>query len=196
MSEVRTSGKAKLIRGVHDRSSKAEKLYGTCDQQQFSFQTTDELESLTEIVGQPRVVGAVEFGIGIRQQGYNLFVSGPTGIGKRWTVRHLLQQRAASEPKPSDWCYVNNFAEPARPLALALPPGQGVALRQDVERLVQELRSTIPAVFESEEYRARKQAIEIETKSQQARFFEELRSRHRARGLVSRAPLPVSSLLH
>ena len=52
-----------------------EKLYGACDQQQFSFQTTDELESLTGIVGQPRVIGAVEFGIGIRQQGYNLFVS-------------------------------------------------------------------------------------------------------------------------
>ena len=168
---------------------KPEKLYGICDQQQFSFQTTDELESLTEIVGQPRVVGAVEFGIGIRQQGYNLFVSGPTGIGKRWTVRHLLQQRAASEPKPSDWCYVNNFAEPARPLALALPPGQGVALRQDVERLVQELRSTIPAVFESEEYRARKQAIEIETKSQQARFFEDLAKQAQGKGIgIARTP--------
>lgn len=153
---------------------KPENLYGACDLQQFSFQTTDELESLTGIFGQPRVAGAVQFGIGIRQQGYNLYVSGPTGIGKRWTIRHLLQERAAGEPTPSDWCYVNNFSQPQRPFALQLPPGQGAVLRQDVEHLVQELRTTIPAGFESDEYRARKQAIEIETKSQQARAFEEL----------------------
>jgi len=46
---------------------KPENLYGACDLQQFSFQTTDELESLTGIFGQARVVGAVQFGIGIQQ---------------------------------------------------------------------------------------------------------------------------------
>jgi lon-related putative ATP-dependent protease len=153
---------------------KPEHLYGACDLRQFSFQTTDELESLPEIVGQSRVVDAVQFGVGIQQPGYNLYVSGPSGIGKRWTMRHLLQERAAGEPTPPDWCYVNNFVEPRRPMVLQLAPGQGVLLRQDVDRLVQELRSTIPAVFEGDEYRARKQAIEIETKTQQARAFEEL----------------------
>lgn len=168
---------------------KPENLYSACDLQQFSFQTTNELESLTGIFGQARVVGAVQFGIGIQQQGYNLYVSGPTGLGKRWTIRHLLQGRAAGEPTPSDWCYVNNFTQPQRPIALQLPAGQGAALRQDAERLVQELRATIPAVFESEEYRARKQAIEIETKSQQARAFEELTRQAQAAGIgLARTP--------
>ncbi|PSH04663.1 MAG: ATP-dependent protease [Acidobacteria bacterium] len=166
-----------------------ERLYHACDLEQFTFQSTDELESLADIFGQSRVIGAVEFGIGVRRQGYNLFVSGPTGIGKHWTVRHLLQEKAAGEPTPSDWCYVNNFNEPQRPLALCFQPGQGVTFRDDVNRLVQELRSTIPAVFESDEYRARRQAIEIETKTKQGAAFEGLAQEAQAQGVgIARTP--------
>ncbi len=100
-------------------------------------------------------------------------------------MRHLVQERAAQERTPSDWCYVNNVEEPRRPLALQLAPGQGLLLRQDVDRLVQELCSTI----EGDEYRARKQAIEIETKTQQAKAFEELSRQAQAMGIgLARTP--------
>jgi lon-related putative ATP-dependent protease len=168
---------------------KPELLYTACDLRQFTFETTDELESFTDIVGQSRVIGAVQFAIGIRGLGYNLYVSGPTGIGKHWTLHHLLQERAAQEPTPSDWCYVNNFEEPQRPLALKLPPGQGANLRQDVKRLVQELCLAIPSVFESDEYRAHKEAVEIETKAQQAKIFEKLTQQAQAKGIgIARTP--------
>jgi len=168
---------------------KPELLYTACDLSQFPFETTDELEGLTDILGQSRVIGAVQFGTGIRYQGYNLFVSGPAGIGKHWTMQHLLQERAAHEPTPSDWCYVNNFEEPRRPLALPLTPGQGAILRQDMRALVQELRSTIPAVFEGDEYRARKEAVEVEAKTQQAKIFDELSKQAQAKGIgVARTP--------
>ena len=45
------------------------------------------------------MIGAVQFGIGIRQQGYNLFVSGPTGIGKHWTMQHLLRRERPTNPR-------------------------------------------------------------------------------------------------
>lgn len=78
----------------------AEALYHRCDPQQLTFESTAELEDLTESIGQARAVDAVRFGIGIRREGYNLFSLGPTGIGKHYLVRHFLEQQAAGEPSP------------------------------------------------------------------------------------------------
>jgi lon-related putative ATP-dependent protease len=174
--EVLTSGGVKPLN--------PEALYERCDPQQFRFETTADLEDLTEIIGQARAVEAVRFGIGIRRDGYNLFCLGPSGVGKHFIVRHFLEQKAATEQTPSDWCYVNNFDDPQKPRALQLPPGQGVTLRQDVERLLQELRSAIPAVFESEAYRTRKQVVEQEIKDRHDKAFEELRHKAGEKGFA------------
>ena len=135
-------------------------LYQPCDPEQFGFQTTAELEDLAEIIGQMRAMDAVRFGAGIRREGYNLFVLGPTGMGKRSMVRQFLEQRARDEHQPSDWCYINNFAQPHKPQALRLPPGKGAELRRHMAQLVEDLRTAIPALFESDEYRARTEAIQ------------------------------------
>jgi lon-related putative ATP-dependent protease len=182
-----------LIRGVFTMAKveplKPESLYRSCDPQQFSFNTTEDLESLADVVGQARAVEAVRFGIGIRQHGYNLFALGPTGIGKHWTVQHFLQETAVGEPTPSDWCYFNNFEQPQKPYALKLAPGQGIILKHDVEHLVEELRSVIPAVFEGDDYRSRKQVIEMEIKSRQGGAFEELGRQAQAKGVaLARTP--------
>jgi len=153
----------------------ARQLRQTCDPAQFDFETTAELEDLSEIVGQERAVDAILFGIGIQREGYNLFALGPSGTGKRTTIRQFLDQRGAAEPVSPDWCYVNNFEQPHKPRVLRLPPGQGVVLRKDMDRLVEELRSAIPAAFESEDYRTRKQEAEEEFKEQQEKAFTEIR---------------------
>ncbi len=161
-----------------------EALYRRCDPEQFQFETTAELDDLEGIIGQARAVEAVEFGTAIRREGYNLFSLGPSGTGKFKIVRDFLKQKAATEPIPSDWCYVNSFDDPQKPRTLRLPPGQGMGLRQDVERLVEELRSTIPAAFESEDYRTRKQVIEEEVKEHHEKAFEELRRQGQEKGIA------------
>ncbi|MCK5480056.1 MAG: AAA family ATPase, partial [Gammaproteobacteria bacterium] len=87
---------------------KPDALYQSCDPSQFDFRTTAELEDLSEIIGQPRAVDAVRFGIGIRHKGYNIFALGPTGIGKHALVQSYAIEQAKTEPLPPDWCYVNN----------------------------------------------------------------------------------------
>src|SRR3989344_283836 len=132
-----------------------DKLYRPCDAERFTFTTTAELEDLTEGIGQIRAIDAAEFGIGMRRNGYNLYVMGPGGSGKRTLMRQLLDRRIAGEAQPFDWCYINNFSQPHKPRAVRLPAGMGKKLRADMQQLVEELRATIPAVFEGEEYRRR-----------------------------------------
>ena len=151
-------------------------LYQRCDPDQFTFATTDELVDsegmIGELIGQPRAVEAVKFGVGIEQAGYNIFALGQTGTGREALVRRFFEQKAAAEPIPDDWCYVNNFEQPYRTRALRLPPGKGVELRRDVERLIEDLRSALSSTFESEEYQTRRQEIEEEFNEQQTQAFE------------------------
>ncbi|HSD59530.1 MAG TPA: AAA family ATPase [Burkholderiales bacterium] len=156
------------------RPLEPEKLLRRCDPSSFGFATTDELEDLQEVLGQERAVEAVRFGIGIRRDGYNLYVLGPTGTGKKAFVRRLLESRAPGEPRPDDWCYVHNFEQPHRPRALRLPPGRGAKLKADMQQLVEELRAAIPAVFESDEYRARAEHVDGEFSERQEKAFGEL----------------------
>lgn len=144
------------------RQLKPDSLFQCCDPEQFDFRTTAELEDLTEVIGQPRAVDAVKFGMGIRRQGYNLFALGPAGMGKHSLVQRYATKQAATEPLPPDWCYVNNFKERHKPHMLRLPPGHGVTLAGEMEQLVEELHAAIPAVFESDEYHTRSQEIEEE----------------------------------
>jgi lon-related putative ATP-dependent protease len=149
-------------------------LYQPCDLEQFGFQTTAELEDLAEIIGQMRAMDAVRFGAGIRREGYNLFVLGPTGMGKRSMVRQVLEQRARDEQQPSDWCYINNFPQPHQPQALKLPPGKGAELRRHMAQLVEDLRTAIPALFESDEYRAKTEAIQEAFNKRREQAFKEV----------------------
>jgi len=163
---------------------KPEALYNSCDPGQFEFETTAELPDRTEIAGQERAIEAVRFGIGISRPGYNLFVLGPPGTGKHTTIRRYLEEKASSSPTPSDWCYVNNFDNEQKPRYISLPPGQGGILRQDIDHLVEDLRSAIQSVFESESYGTRKQAILDEVKEDHESALEELSRKAEEKGIT------------
>lgn len=105
------------------------------------------------IVGQERARAAVEYGIAMPRPGHHLFVMGPPGSGKKTLVRQAIAKHLERHAvQRFDWVYVNNFAQPHRPLALQLPPGRGAKLREHMRELVDDLGTTLPATFESEEY--------------------------------------------
>ncbi len=151
-----------------------QQLHHPCDPDQFTFQTSDDLADLSEIIGQVRAMDAVRFGTGIRHEGYNLFVLGPAGMGKRSMVRQFLEEKASGENKSADWCYINNFSQPHKPQALRLPSGRGEELKRSMEQLVDYLRSTIPSLFESDDYHAKAAAIQDEFNKRQEQAFDEL----------------------
>lgn len=154
------------------------------DPTKFDFQTTAEVEDLTEMVGQPRAIAALEFGMGIRPDGYNIFAHGAPGTGKQTLVLGSLRRHAATRPVPPDLCYVHNFDDPRKPRLLELPAGTGAALSRDVEHLAEDVRTAIASAVESEEYQQRRQAIENEVKQQPQKALEELAERATAAGLA------------
>jgi lon-related putative ATP-dependent protease len=156
------------------RRLEATALYRHCDPAQFQFATTADLPDLDAAIGQDRARNAVTFGLGIERPGYNLFVMGSAGAGKHTLVRRCLEREPRRETPLLDWAYVNNFAQPHKPLALALPAGRGRSLRQDMRQLVEELGSAIPAAFESEEYRSRVEQLEAEFSGRQEGALTEL----------------------
>jgi lon-related putative ATP-dependent protease len=156
---------------------KPEKLYHRCDPDQFSFQTTDDLENLADFIGQPRAVAAIQFGVEMDHDGYNVFAMGQPGTGKFPMVRDLLRRRAKAEPVPPDLLYVNNFDENHKPAHLIVPSGRGKQFSQDMEKLVREIGSALRAAFESEEYQNRRQDIAQEFKEKQQEAFEELQKK-------------------
>jgi len=164
----------------------ANRLYRACDTAPFAFETTAELEDLGEGIGQMRAIEAAQFGIGMRHAGYNLYVMGPSGSGKRTLVRQLLDRQIAAggRDKPSDWCYVHNFTQPDKPRAIRLPAGMGARLRADMQQLVAELQARIPAVFEGDEYRRRLAQIDDEYGERQRQSFGEIGDEAGRRGIV------------
>ena len=150
-----------------------------CAPDTFSFDTTDELPGATRVVGQDRAIDALSFGISMDTEGYNVFALGPSGTGRRDLIQHLIDEKAAEEPTPPDWCYVNNFDDPREPRALKLPAGRGSDLKNDVDDLIEDLRTAVPAVFESEEYQRRRQLVQEEVREDQEEAFEALQERAR-----------------
>ncbi len=159
-------------------------LYRPTDPSGLGFATTDELPDVEEIIGQRRAVEAVEFAIGIRHEGYNLFALGPAGTGKHTVLRQFLAGQAAREPVPSDWVYVHDFDRPQSPRALRLPPGRGVELRNAMDRLVADLRRAIPAAFESDAYRDRREAIDSALRGRREALLATFEERAKASGVA------------
>jgi lon-related putative ATP-dependent protease len=159
-------------------------LFRRCDPSRFAFATTDDLPDVPGIIGQERAEEAVRFAIGIRRYGYNLYALGPAGMGKHGFVRAFLESRAAEEPAPPDWCYVHNFEDARRPRALKLPAGRAPQLRNDMQKLTGELRAAIPAIFESEDYRARRKVLETEFNRASEKTFAEVEKAAKDRGIA------------
>lgn len=148
------------------------------------FASTEELEPLTDPVGQARAVEAIRFAMGVEGEGYNLFVTGPHGSGRHTLVRELLEAHARARPVPSDVCYVHDFDTPERPRPILLAPGKGRAFERTVSELVTELKTVLPAAFESDEFQREKDGVEQALKEEHEKALHALKARADERGVA------------
>jgi predicted ATP-dependent protease len=138
------------------------------------FATTADAEAGEPAIGQARALDALRFGARMQASGFNLFVIGSPGAGIDRAVRALLEEKARAEAPPDDWVYVNNFAQGHRPRALRLPPGRGPQFRSAIAELIRDLGAALPAAFESQDYQARRRAIDEAFRRKQELAFTAL----------------------
>src|SRR3990167_4012486 len=102
-------------RNLHMKKTKelpAEDVTRRFELKELGFKTTDELLPRIEFIGQERSYKAIEFGLGMEYGGYNLYLAGPPGVGKKSVINEILTRLAREKPTPPDWCYVFNMHDP------------------------------------------------------------------------------------
>jgi len=161
-----------------------EDLTVTVDESKLQFQSTEELAHLDRIVGQDRAVKALDFGTNIERFGYNMYVLGPPGSGRSSAARIAIMARAKTQPRADDWCYVNNFQEKHRPIAIRLPAGRGRELQNDMAELIKELGEQLPQAFEGEHYRNQRDRINQALQQTQSEAFSRLQRLAREKGFT------------
>ncbi len=170
-----------------------EQLYWSCDPDSFSFENTEEVSSLEEIMGQERALRALEMGLETEHPGYNLFVSGFAGSGRAEAVKKSIQNiiRRKKEAGQSfeifDWCYVFNFDNPDQPKMLRLSRGEGKNFARSSENLLKVLKEIIPKAFSSDEYKNQKQILIDNHQRKHRQIIQELEKMALEEGFVFRA---------
>lgn len=153
---------------------KSEQLKKRVDPSIFPFETTDDIDPKDGIIGQERAVRAMEFGLQMESKNYNIFVSGLTGTGRTSYATYAVKKAAENKPAPMDWCYVFNFNDPTRPIALSFKAGIGARFQKDVADVIERLRVQIPRAFESDDYSNQKNAIAKKYQDMRVKALEEL----------------------
>ncbi|MDP1808895.1 MAG: ATP-binding protein [Actinomycetota bacterium] len=153
----------------------SDRLRWVCDPQSFSFSSTEEVPPLIGVVGQDRAVHSLDFGFKIKTKGFNVYAAGPTGTGKHSAITSYVKELAADEPVPNDWCYVFNFSDPDKPIAIELTNGAAVGFAKDIAELIEACRSEIPKAFDSEEYERRKDSVLNELQGKREGDLDRLR---------------------
>ena len=150
----------------------------------LGFASTEDVEPLDGTVGQRRATEAIAFGLRAEIPGYNIFATGPVGVGKRTSLEALLHAHARHKPAPSDWLYVHNFDDPRRPIAVALPSGRGQELVGDLRRFLEDARRELTAAFESDTYPRRQREVTEPIEREQGQAMAELQEHARAGGIA------------
>ena len=149
-------------------------LKSTCNPSLFKFDTTESLEPIQGGIGQDRGIKALEFGLNVDINGYNLYVEGPSGVGKTMYTKHFLDSISKKKKIPQDWCYVYNFDNPNEPVAIPLSAGQGKEFKEAMDKFVKDITRDIRDTFNNEDFEKEKALIKQEYDLKRSALMEQL----------------------
>jgi lon-related putative ATP-dependent protease len=150
------------------------RLRKTCDPAIFAFGNTAEVEPLDSVIGQERAVRSIALGLNMHRPGYNIFITGLEGSGKRTIVQDIVSKHARTQASPDDWCMVNNFEDEFRPRALSVPTGKATLFCRSMGRLVRSLQIKLPREFESEAFKENLRELQARFQEREQQIMQQL----------------------
>ncbi len=151
----------------------------------FNFDTIEKLPPMKNgVMGQERAIRAITFGMKMKDSGYNIYVAGPPNTGTSYLARTFIEKEAQKDRIPPDWCYVYNFKDPDQPDALKLLPGQAGSFKKDIDELIRSIRTAIPAVFDSDDYRKRRERVVMAYGKKRRRRIDKLNKIVQGKGFI------------
>lgn len=163
--------------------------------EQLETAPASNAQPIKAIIGQDRAVKALQFGLGNKAAGFNVYVSGTPSEGINEAVKHFLEDLAQQEESPKDWCYVNNFQDPYCPKRLSLPLGGGRVFKAEVKKLIDESRQMLLKAFESEEFAQKRDEIQQSFRDKERALFADLDDQASAEDfIIKRTPVELIAL--
>lgn len=135
-----------------------------------------DLPKTSPILGQDEALEAINFGIQMKAKGYNIFCTGPKGVGRTVLTIQTVKEYAATQKTPDDWCFVHNFEIPHQPVAINFPAGGGKVFVKDIKKMVNALKMNLPALFADETYKIQVAHIEQQCTREKDEYFNRLQS--------------------
>lgn len=149
-------------------------LKNICNPNTFKFETTDELDGLDSIYGQDRGIKALEFGLSVDSKGYNLYIEGPSGVGKTMYAKKYITKLASKKKVPDDWCYIYNFDIPNEPIAVSLSAGLGKEFKSDMNSFVEDILKDMKLTFKNEDFEKQKALMQSKFEQKKGALLEKL----------------------
>ena len=153
----------------------------------LDFKTTKEITPVKDIIGQNRAVQAIEFGLKMKQKGYNIYVAGASGVGRTRYTYNLIKKNLKSNSNLKDWVYVNNFKNANEPVSLSFKPGEGKVFKKDIEDIIDKLKNEVTKIFNSKEYEYHSRILMSELETNIENIIKELNEFARPRGFKFQA---------
>lgn len=130
---------------------KAQQLRAMFNPERIPYDTSESITRLGQRRPlQPRALQALELALHIRDNGYNVYLSGEPNLGRTHMLREFLAPRAKKATTPNDLIYVNNFEDQDKPHLLSVTAGQGRKLRTALTQAMTRIRKDIPSSFETD----------------------------------------------
>ncbi len=149
-------------------------LKNYCSTDNFNFDTTAELESNDKGIGQDRAISALEFGLNVDVRGNNLYLEGPSGVGKTMYTKNYLNKISTKKKVPVDWCYIYNFDDPNQPIAVSLPAGQGKEFQETMDGFIKDVKADISKTFSNDDFEKEKTLIRQEFEQKRSALLDKL----------------------
>ncbi len=121
------------------------------------------------IIGQPRALKALKMGIEIKAKGYNLFITGDPGTGRKTATMQVLKDHSRKDKPLRDIAYVYNFKKPENPHVLYFPEGTASRFKKEMKALVTKLKAIIVKNLSEDSYKSERDKMITDIERQENR---------------------------